>query len=122
MQNENSNANSEQVLSDNTLSVPNDVVAGSEAVGTGGEEPTETSACGFKMEKPKLPKFSRDIREYAMFKADFKHAIESRYYKRDAVTFLRTCLNGRPLELIKGIGTNYEAAGDTWIQFTAIPE
>ena len=62
------------------------------------------------MEKPKLPKFSGDVREYAIFKADFKHAIESRYSKRNAVTFLRTCLNGRPLELIKGIGTNYDAA------------
>ena len=62
------------------------------------------------MEKPKLPKFSGDVRKYAIFKADFKHAFEPRYSKGDAVTLLRTCLNGRPLELIKGIGTNYDAA------------
>jgi hypothetical protein len=28
------------------------------------------------MEKPKLPKFAGDVQEYAIFKADFKHAIE----------------------------------------------
>ena len=67
-------------------------------------------ACGFKMEKPKLPKFAGDVREYAIFKADFKHAIEARYTKRDSITFLRTCLHGKPLDLIKGIGTDYDAA------------
>ena len=41
---------------------------------------------------------------------DFKHAIESKYSTRDAITFLRTCLQGKPLELIKGIGTDYTAA------------
>ena len=30
--------------------------------------------------------------------------------KRDAMTFLRTCLEGKPLELIKGIGSDYDAA------------
>ena len=35
--------------------------------------------CGFRMKKPKLPKFSGDVREYMIFHADFKHAIESRY-------------------------------------------
>ena len=71
---------------------------------------TTGDSCGFKMEKPKMPRFSRDIREYAIFKADFKHAIESKYSTRDAITFLRTCLQGKPLELIKGIGTDYTAA------------
>ena len=69
-----------------------------------------SNACGFKMEKPKLPKFDGDVREYAIFKADFKHAIEARYTKRDSITFLRTCLQGKPLDLIKGIGTDYDAA------------
>ena len=36
------------------------------------------SSCRFQMEKPKLPKFTGDVPEYAIFKADFKHAIESR--------------------------------------------
>lgn len=71
---------------------------------------TSSNACGFKMEKPKLPKFAGDVREYAIFKADFKHAIEARYTKRDSITFLRTCLHGKPLDLIKGIGTDYDAA------------
>ena len=62
------------------------------------------------MEKPKLPKFSGDVREYMIFRADFKHAIESRYTKRDSITLLRTCLKEKPLELIKGIGSDYDAA------------
>ena len=69
-----------------------------------------SKACGFKMEKPKLSKFFGDVREYAIFKSDFKHAIEARYTKRDSITFLRTCLHGKPLDLIKGIGTDYDAA------------
>ena len=68
------------------------------------------SACNFRMEKPKLPKFAGDVREYAIFKADFKHAIKARYTKRDSITSLRSCLQGKPLELIKGIGTDYDAA------------
>ena len=68
------------------------------------------NSCGFRMEKPKLPKFTGDVREYAIFKADFKHAIESRYSKRDSITLLRTCLKDKPLELIKGIGSDYDAA------------
>ena len=70
-----------------------------------------SGACGFKMEKPKMPKFAGDVREYAIFRADFKHAIESKYSKRDAITFLRTCLQDKPLELIKGIRSDYDA---TW--------
>ena len=49
-----------------------------------------SNACHFKMEKPKLPKFDGDMREYTIFKANFKHAIEAWYTKRDAITFLRT--------------------------------
>ena len=67
-------------------------------------------ACGFKMEKPKMPRFSGDVRDYAIFRADFKHAIDTRYSKRDAISLLRTSLQGRPLDLIKGIGTDYDAA------------
>ena len=37
------------------------------------------------------------------FHRHFKHAIEARYTKRDSITFLRTCLHGKPLDLIKGI-------------------
>ena len=60
-------------------------------------EQNTTQTCGFKMEKPKMPKFNGDVREYAIFRADFKYVIETRYSKRDAVTFLRTCLEGSPL-------------------------
>ncbi|XP_033643441.1 uncharacterized protein LOC117303376 [Asterias rubens] len=66
--------------------------------------------CGFKMEKPKMPKYTGDVREYAIFKDDFKHMVDKRYGKRDAITLLRTCLQGKPLELIKGIGSDYDAA------------
>ena len=71
---------------------------------------TAGDSCGFKMEKPKMPKFSGDVRECAIFKADFKHAIESKYSARDAITFLCKCLQGKPLELIKGTRTDYTAA------------
>ena len=66
--------------------------------------------CNFQMEKPKLPKFSGDVRDYAIFKADFKHVVETRYGKRDAITILRTSLQGKPLDMIKGIGQDYDAA------------
>ena len=57
----------------------------------GNDDAIPSGACAFKMEKPKMPKFYGDV-EYAIFRADFKHTIESRYSKRDAITFLRTCL------------------------------
>ena len=68
------------------------------------------TACGFGMENTKLPKFSGDVREYVIFRADFKHAIESRYAKRDAITLLRTCLTDKQLDLIRGIESDYETA------------
>ena len=69
------------------------------------------NSCGFQMEKPKLPQFTGDVREYAIFKADFKHAIESRYSNRDSITLLYTdMLKDKPLKLIKGIGSDYDAA------------
>ena len=52
----------------------------------------DVTSCGFQMEKLKLPKFSGDGREYAIFRSDFIHAIESRYTNRDSITLLRTCL------------------------------
>ena len=73
-------------------------------------EQSMNHTCSFKLEKPKMPKFKGDVREYPIFRADFKHAIDKRYNKRDAMTFLRTCLEGKPLELIKGIGSDYDAA------------
>ena len=54
-------------------------------------------------------KFSGDVREYAIFRADLKHAIETKYNKRDCLTYLRTGLQGRRLELMKGTGYNYDA-------------
>ena len=69
-----------------------------------------TTPCGFKMERPKMPRFAGDVRDCVIFRADFKHAVDSRYGKRDAMSLLRTSLSGRPLELIKGIGSDYDAA------------
>lgn len=71
---------------------------------------TPAGACTFKLEKPKLPVFTGNVRDYAIFRSDFKHAIEAKYTKRDAITLLRTCLRDKPLELIKGIGSDYDAA------------
>ena len=64
----------------------------------------------FRIEKPKMPIFAGGVREYGTFKSDFKHLIESRYSKRDAITILRSCLQGKPLEMIKGICQDYDAA------------
>ena len=70
----------------------------------------EQQFCGFKVEKPEMPSFSGYVREYAIFRSDFKHAVEARYTKRDAITLLRTFLKDKSLELIKGIGSDYDAA------------
>ena len=69
-----------------------------------------TIPCQVQMERPRLPRFSGDVREYSTFRSDFQHLIGTRYPKRDAITILRTCLQGKPLELIRGIGNDYDAA------------
>ena len=69
-----------------------------------------SAARTFKHQKPKLPTFSGNVRDYNIFKSDFKHAIEPSYANRDAITLLRTCLGDKPLELIRGTGTDYDAA------------
>ena len=51
-----------------------------------------------------MPKFSGDVREYTIFQSDCKHVIDARYSKHKAITFLHTCPQGKPLDLIKGIG------------------
>ena len=48
-----------------------------------------------------VPVFAGNVKDYAIFRSDFKHAIEAKYAKRDAVTLLRTCLRDKQLELIK---------------------
>lgn len=73
-------------------------------------ESSENTSCGFKMEKLKMPRFAGDVRDYTIFRSDFKHAVDTRYTKRDAISLLRTSLQGRPLELIKVIGTDYDTA------------
>ena len=69
------------------------------------------------MEKPKMSKLSDDVRDYKIFKADFKHLVETRYSKWDAVTLLRASLQGKPLKLIKDIGQDCDAAWEylDWI-------
>lgn len=56
------------------------------------QSPIEAGACTFKLEKPKLPVFAGNVRDYAIFRSDFKHPIEAKYTKRDAIMLLRTCL------------------------------
>ena len=53
-----------------------------------------TTTCGFKMERPKMPRFSGDVRNYVIFRADFKHAVNSRFSERDAISLLRASLSG----------------------------
>ena len=42
-----------------------------------GKNNDNSNECSFRMEKPKLPKFSGEIRDYKIFKADFKHLVET---------------------------------------------
>ena len=71
---------------------------------------TSTGTCTFKLEKPKLPVFAGNVLDYAIFRSDFKHAVEAKYSKTDAITLLGTCFLDKPLELIKGLGSDYDAA------------
>ena len=66
--------------------------------------------CNFQMEKPKIPRFGGDVRDYAIFKTDFNHIVETRYGKCDALIILRQSLQGKPLDMVKGIGQDYDAA------------
>ena len=50
----------------------------------------ETNSCAFKVKKPKLPKFKGDVRDYFVFRADFKHVVESRYSHRNNRYRMRT--------------------------------
>lgn len=59
-----------------------------------------------------MPRFSNDVRDYAIFRADSKHAIDSWYNKRDVISLLRLSLQGRPLDLIRGIGTDNGTASN----------
>lgn len=110
---ENNTGNGTKSDGDQTLANKNSTKSDGDQ--TSGSNPNNTptksaTTCNFKIEKPKLPTFDGDVREYAIFKADFKHAVESHFNDRDAITFLRTCLREKPLQLIKGIGTDYKAA------------
>ena len=70
----------------------------------------QTGACTFKLGKPKLPAFAKNVRDYTIFRSDFKHVMEAKHTKRDAIILLRTCLLDKPLELSKGIESDYNAA------------
>ena len=63
-----------------------------------------------KIEKARLPKFSGDVRDYYIFRGDFIHMTEGRYSKRDMISLLRSCLHGKPQEMIRGIGEDFDAA------------
>ena len=58
-----------------------------------------------------MPRFNGDVRDYAIFKSDFKHIIGTKY-NRDAITLLRSALTGKPLGMIEGIGLDYSAEWD----------
>ena len=106
--------NSAQTADDKPISTESNVnkitsIAGTEKLQ---QSFIEVGASTFKLEKPKLPVFAGNVRDYAIFRSDFKHAIEAKYSKRDSITLLRTCLRDKPLELIKGIGSDYDAGWD----------
>lgn len=104
-ENENNNAK----VNDND---PSSLVNNPEADKNVKKNNTESDVCAFKIEKPKMPKYDGNVREYAIFKADFKHIIGSKFNDRDAITLLRSALTGKPLDFIKAIGSDYQAAWD----------
>ena len=73
-------------------------------------EPTARPSFVLTHERPKLPNFYGDVRQYFIFKADFQHAVQSRCSERDAITILRSCLGPEPVKLIEGIVSDLEAA------------
>ncbi|KAJ8031913.1 hypothetical protein HOLleu_25277 [Holothuria leucospilota] len=74
------------------------------------EEVVKRSIPHFNMEKPKMPKFGGNVRDYHIFKSDFTHMVGKVYSKRDSITILRSALYGKPLEMVRGIGSDYDAA------------
>ena len=75
------------------------------------------SECSFKIEKPKVSKFSGNIKQYTMFKSDFIHIVHSKYSKSDEITLLRTCLVRKPLQLTQDLSNDLEA---TWAYLDSI--
>ncbi|XP_063970046.1 uncharacterized protein LOC129255891 [Lytechinus pictus] len=63
-----------------------------------------------KLEKTKLPRFTGDVRDYHIFRKDFIHMTEGRYTKRDMISLLRSCLQGKAQEMIRGIGEDFDSA------------
>ena len=74
--------------------------------------PTMNSSSTVKLEKAKMPTFAGNVRDYHTFRGDFLHMVENRYTKRDMIALLRTCLSGKPLEMIRGIGEDFDGALD----------
>ena len=106
---ENENTNVEEFSSGSQVETPrnqNNEQAGQDSIAQG----DTSEICAFKIEKPKMPRFNGDVRDYTIFKADFKYIIGTKYNNRDAITLLRSALTGKPLEMIKGIGLDYSAA------------
>ena len=69
-----------------------------------------SSPFALKHEKPKLPKFDGDVRQYFIFKSDFQHAVEAHCSERDTLTILRSCLSAQPAKLIEGISSDLKTA------------
>ena len=74
------------------------------------ESNKSSSPFSLKHEKPKLPKFDGDVRQYFIFKSDFQHAVEAHYTERDTLTILRSCLGAQPAKLIEGISSDLKTA------------
>ena len=65
--------------------------------------PSSAKSFTVEHEKSKLSVFTGDIRQYFIFKSDFKRAVEPQYSERDTLTVLRSCLSSEPAKLIEGI-------------------
>lgn len=98
----------------NISQVPDGGLSGSELAGVNPECPNAANQILFAVLKWKKKTEDAKVRwrckEACNFCSDFKHSIESKYSKKDAVTFLRASLQGKLLTLIEGIGSDYDAA------------
>ena len=68
----------------------------------------EQLTCNLNWKNPSFLNLQK-TREYSIFPSDWKHIVGTRYAKWDAITLLRANLRDKPLKLIKGIGTGYDA-------------
>ena len=88
---ETSTTNSNNTAATASLTSHNVIISG---VGSNSQASNEAhnnghTPCGFKMEKPKIPRFNGDVRDYAIFRADFKRVVQYTQLESIRLWYLR---------------------------------